>query len=861
MRRNSENLAITEVLSPTLGVNTRVPTNLPDRQSKRALQQGENIRCMDGALQSAPGLGNLPITPSLSGAPNAIHNGNITSENGFNVTQVPVIATNERIYSVTKQDDGTPPIVFAGEDAVIYNSNIYFLLDASVTDPEGLSYTLQWTVISKPGSATVWGNFNILDPIITVNEEGIYTFRLTATNSKGISTWDEMTIFFKAQDPIIYTPHIPIINDFFQPACDQTVQVTIQPEAYAAFSVSQTVRYLGSAYRVESKDGDNQVTLYRLCDQDPGVFDNPNTIPGEGPGPDAAPPGTNIGGGGTGTGYDDAPINDVPAGNPASGGGGTTTQVNWPTNGANYGDRGAREVDPNFRVSPRRPPSYRDVKAGLSEVQINDLFVVRNNTVSAGVTLNSTDNWTNALQNISSGRFSIFAVPKVWIFDFGYLTLLPGGVAEMRSGGVVGTARLSGNWSIGGGSITATLTTSTAPEYDYLLGTYVYSTIEHQARVQMSSSPSGSNAYTSVTDVSPSGFDFFNKAPYWQAPPGFSITTTPSAWEPYITQFTAGQINASALDGIAFTAFSITLNPYKTTASVVVIRDRTGPNPNSVTLFNGANPGQFLSSGTFTGDIEGHRMALTSSPSLTTGVVGEMVVDVRGGFNTGYFTTGCKVVLHGRYSWMANTYQFPLSGSASMYFLVEPPNNNDPSLTPQQKQPVVQPGQVIKVKKAPTNVKTSEYLTLVPIVASRSPLSYQAKSMLPSGLQLIKGSGYLWGWCTANAGAYAFEMSATNEFGEGATETVTVIVQDALPTVSAGSTTFTVGSAGSFQIVANNDPEWFKASGPVPPGLAVSRSGLLSGIPTTAGTYSFDVIAKNAVGQSTPTSISVTVNP
>lgn len=58
----------------------------------------------------------------------------------------------------------------------------------------------------------------------------------------------------------------------------------------------------------------------------------------------------------------------------------------------------------------------------------------------------------------------------------------------------------------------------------------------------------------------------------------------------------------------------------------------------------------------------------------------------------------------------------------------------------------------------------------------------------------------------------------------------------------------TVGSSFSYQITASNVPASYGASG-LPPGLSVnSTSGLISGTPTTAGTYNATVSATNSAG-------------
>src|SRR5207248_2039300 len=69
-----------------------------------------------------------------------------------------------------------------------------------------------------------------------------------------------------------------------------------------------------------------------------------------------------------------------------------------------------------------------------------------------------------------------------------------------------------------------------------------------------------------------------------------------------------------------------------------------------------------------------------------------------------------------------------------------------------------------------------------------------------------------------------------------------------------------VGVAFSYQITATNNPTSFNATG-LPAGLSVSTStGLISGTPTTAGTYTVTISATNAGGTGSHT-LTLTINP
>jgi len=146
------------------------------------------------------------------------------------------------------------------------------------------------------------------------------------------------------------------------------------------------------------------------------------------------------------------------------------------------------------------------------------------------------------------------------------------------------------------------------------------------------------------------------------------------------------------------------------------------------------------------------------------------------------------------------------------------------------------------------------------ITASNTPTSYAATG-LPAGVTVNTTTGVVSGTPTAS-GTFTATVSATNAGGTGnKTVTITVSPAVAAPVVSSAATaTGTVGTAFGYTITASNTPTSYNATG-LPAGLSVNTStGLISGTPTTAGTFTITVSATNAGGTGNQ-AVTATINP
>jgi hypothetical protein len=114
---------------------------------------------------------------------------------------------------------------------------------------------------------------------------------------------------------------------------------------------------------------------------------------------------------------------------------------------------------------------------------------------------------------------------------------------------------------------------------------------------------------------------------------------------------------------------------------------------------------------------------------------------------------------------------------------------------------------------------------------------------------------------TGTGGTYNITITANNGVGSNATQAFTLTVDQAPAITSAISTTFTVGSSGTFSVTATGFPApAISESGTLPSGVTFS-GGVLSGIPAsgTTGMYPITFTASNGVGTNAIQSFTLTV--
>jgi len=144
----------------------------------------------------------------------------------------------------------------------------------------------------------------------------------------------------------------------------------------------------------------------------------------------------------------------------------------------------------------------------------------------------------------------------------------------------------------------------------------------------------------------------------------------------------------------------------------------------------------------------------------------------------------------------------------------------------------------------------------------------QTSGTLPTGLSLNTSTGVISGTPTTTSGSpFTFTITATDSATpthNTGSKSYTVTINPAVAVTTTTLSNWTVNQPGYSQTVSasgGSGTYTFTSVGTLPPGLTLSSAGVLSGTPTTAGSFTFAVTATDTLGSSANEGFTVVINP
>ena len=175
---------------------------------------------------------------------------------------------------------------------------------------------------------------------------------------------------------------------------------------------------------------------------------------------------------------------------------------------------------------------------------------------------------------------------------------------------------------------------------------------------------------------------------------------------------------------------------------------------------------------------------------------------------------------------------------------------------------VINPAVVITTSSLPAWTAGIAYQQSIAATGGTGSLSLGVSAgTLPAGL-MLSSTGVLAG-TPSSAGSFTFTVTVMDTVGATGSQTFTVLINPPVSIAAATLPNWTAGVADysqTFSASGGTGSLTFSTGGTLPPGLALSNQGVLSGTPTSAGTYSFTVTASDTIGASASQNDTITIN-
>ena len=168
----------------------------------------------------------------------------------------------------------------------------------------------------------------------------------------------------------------------------------------------------------------------------------------------------------------------------------------------------------------------------------------------------------------------------------------------------------------------------------------------------------------------------------------------------------------------------------------------------------------------------------------------------------------------------------------------------------------------IQTSSLPNGMAGTSYAANLAASGGSPPYTWAALGNLPPGLTLNPG-GTITGTPTTS-GTYSVTIQVTDSQGRTATKSLSVSITGIAITTPASLPAGTLGLAYSqtLAVTGGTPPYTWAATPGIPPGLTINSStGVISGTPTTTGSFSFAVQATDSTRQIATQTFTMTINP